>query len=60
MHQFTAVSIPTPLSIFGRFLGGKTGYEWLTIGRVWSEVGEVLESDVFGEWLMSMFRHTRV
>jgi hypothetical protein len=51
MHQFTALSVPTPLSLFGRFFGGSR-YQWLAIAKVWSEVGEVLESDVFGELLL--------
>lgn len=28
---------------------GKESMNWLTLAKVWSEVGEVLESDVYGK-----------
>lgn len=49
MHQFTAVSVPTPFSLLGGLFKGKSSVHWLTVGKVWSEVGEVLESDVYGK-----------
>jgi hypothetical protein len=49
MHQFTSVSVPTPLSLLSGLLKGKDSMDWLTIAKVWSEVGEVLESDVYGK-----------
>lgn len=49
MHQFTSVSVPTPFSLLSGLLKGKDSMTWLALAKVWSEVGEVLESDVFGE-----------
>lgn len=49
LHQFTAVSVPTPFSLFGRYLKRADGLKWLTVAKLWSEVGEVLESDVYGK-----------
>jgi hypothetical protein len=49
MHHFTSVSVPTPLSLLSGLFMGRDSMTWLTLAKVWSEVGEVLESDVFGE-----------
>lgn len=52
MHQFTSVSVPTPLSLLSGLLKGKDSMNWLTLAKVWSEVGEVLESDVYGKTIL--------
>jgi hypothetical protein len=53
MHLFTSVSVPTPFSFLKGLFQGKDNMNWLTLSRVWSEVGEVLESDVFGGNIIS-------
>lgn len=54
MHQFTAVSLPTPLSVLSGIFRGKDRVNWLNLAKVWSEVGEVLESDVYGASILSI------
>lgn len=34
---------------------GKESMNWLTLAKVWSEVGEVLESDVYGKNIPSPY-----
>lgn len=55
MHQFTSVSLPTPLSLLSGLFMGKESMNWLTLAKVWSEVGEVLESDVYGKNIPSPY-----
>lgn len=58
LHQFTAVSVPTPFSLFGRYLKRADGLKWLTVAKLWSEVGEVLESDVYDGHRRVVIEHT--
>jgi len=58
MHQFTSVSVPTPLSLLSGLFKGKDSMNWLTLAKVWSEVGEVLESDVYDGHRRVVIEHT--
>ncbi|KAF8341268.1 uncharacterized protein EI90DRAFT_1710612 [Cantharellus anzutake] len=58
VHAFTAFSLPTPLSLFKRMLRSKAETEWLNIARVWSEVGDVMESDVYDGHRKVIIEHT--
>ncbi|KAF9519054.1 hypothetical protein BS47DRAFT_1388473 [Hydnum rufescens UP504] len=58
MHQFTAVSVPTPFSIVKSIFGRDASTSWLTLGKVWSEVGEVCESDLYDGHRKVVIEHT--
>jgi len=58
MHQFTTVSIPTPFSIVKSIFGRDTSTNWLSLAKVWSEVGEVCESDLYDGHRKVVIEHT--